>query len=158
MTNSKEIFNVRSYCVEESVGYLLSRARTKLAKSVDCQLASHDITHAQGSIIMMLSSGKYVTAAALARELYVDSASMTRMLDRLEKRSLIERVRCGEDRRVSNLRLTPDGQKLANQLPDVFTSVLNRNFAAFTADEVANLKALLRKLLDTQVPEENKAK
>lgn len=157
MTKSKEIFNVRSYCVEESVGYLLARARTKLAKSVDCQLAPHDITHAQGGIIMMLSSGNYVTAAELARELYVDSASMTRMVDRLEKRGLIERVRCGEDRRISNLRLTPDGQQLADQLPDVFTSVLNRNFAGFTADEVANLKALLRKLLAIDVSEENKA-
>lgn len=158
MKNPKELFALRSYCVEESVGYLLARARSKLAKAVDCQLATHDITHAQGGIMVMLASGKYVTAAELARELYVDSASMTRMVDRLQKRGLIERVRCGEDRRVSNLHLTKDGQALADQLPAVYTSVLNRNFVNFSADEVVTLKTLLRKILDTEVFEDEKVK
>src|SRR3546814_20941593 len=108
ISNSKEIFNVRSYCVEESVGYLLGRARAKLVKSVDCELSAYDITHEQGRIMMLLSSGKYATAAELAREAYVDSASMTRMVDRPEKRDLLERVRCGEDRRVCKLRLTAE--------------------------------------------------
>jgi DNA-binding MarR family transcriptional regulator len=150
MTKSKEIFTLRSYCVEDSVGYLLARARTKLVKSVDCQLSQYDITHAQGSILMMVSSGKCITAADLARELYIDSASMTRMIDRLEKRGLIERMPRGDDRRVINLRLTEDGQALADQLPGVYTSVLNRNFVDFSVDEVSTLKILLRKLLDTE--------
>lgn len=151
MGKSTELFTLRSYCVEDSVGYLLARARTKLVKSVDCQLSQYDITHAQGSILMMLFSNKCTTAAELARELYIDSASMTRMLDRLQKRGLIERMPRGDDRRVINLRLTDDGQALADQLPAVYTQVLNRNFADFSADEVATLKVLLRKLLETEV-------
>lgn len=151
MSKSREIFTLRSYCVEDSVGYLLARARTKLIKSVDCQLTPYDITHAQGSIMMMLFSGKCATAAELARELYIDSASMTRMIDRLQKRGLVERMPRGDDRRVINLRLTEDGLALAGQLPTVYTSVLNRNFVDFSAEEVGTLRVLLRKLLDTEV-------
>jgi len=148
MTKSNEMFARSGYCVEDSVGYLLARARTKLAKAVDVELAPLDITHAQGSIVMMLASGKYATAAELARELYIDSASMTRMIDRLEKRGLIERVPCCNDRRVINLRLTQAGQALADELPNRYVGVLNRNFSEFSADEVCTLKTLLRKLLD----------
>ncbi len=135
------------YKPEDSVGYLLSRARLKLAKSLDVALAEWDITHAQGGIVLMLASGKYSTAADLAREMYIDSASMTRMVDRLEKRGLISRVRKSGDRRVIDLVLTPDGQKLGRRLPSVYAAVVNSNFAGFSPDEMATLKSLLRKSL-----------
>jgi DNA-binding MarR family transcriptional regulator len=143
MTERTEIFSSEPYRVEDSVGYLLSRARTKLAKSLDVALVERGITHAQGSILLMLSTGKYETAADLARELYIDSASMTRMIDRLEKRGLLFRVRRDDDRRVVSLRLTGAGQEL----------VRNRNFAGFSAEELAALSGLLRKFLAYETPE-----
>jgi DNA-binding MarR family transcriptional regulator len=153
MTKRTEIFSSEPYRVEESVGYLLSRARTKLAKSLDVALIERGITHAQGSILLMLSTGKYETAADLARELYIDSASMTRMIDRLEKRGLLFRVRRDDDRRVVSLRLTGAGQELARQLPEVYVVVRNRNFAGFSAEELATLSGLLRKFLAYETPE-----
>lgn len=152
MTDFKKMFPSGAWCVEESVGYLLKRAQIKLAKSVDIELAAHDITHAQGSIVLMLHSGHYSTAAELARELYIDSASITRMLDRLEKRGLIIRMPRGDDRRVINLKLSDEGNKLASQLPNLYGAVLSRNFSDFSAEEVATLKTLLRKMLATEVP------
>lgn len=136
-----------AYRVEDSVGYLLGRARLKLAKALDIALTDLGITHAQGSIVLMLSSGKYSTAADLARELYVDSASMTRMVDRLEKRGLISRTRKSGDRRVINLSLTPDGRELGHRLPAIYAAVMNRSFATLSADELTTLRSLLRKSL-----------
>ncbi len=147
MKKFEKIFPSGSWCIEESVGYLLARARTKLAKAVDIELAQHDITHAQGSMLLMLNSGNYSTAAELSRELYIDSASITRMIDRLEKRGLIQRMPRGDDRRVINLRLTEVGVELADKLPDLYMGVLNQNFIEFSGDEVDTLKTLLRKLL-----------
>lgn len=135
------------YRAEDSVGYLLSRTRLKLAKSLDVALAKLDITHAQGSILLMLASGKYSTAADLARELYIDSASMTRMVDRLEKRGLILRERSSDDRRVIHLVLTPAGRKLERRLPPIYTEVIHATFAGFSPDDMTTLKQLLRKAL-----------
>jgi DNA-binding MarR family transcriptional regulator len=154
MTDFKKMFPSGAWCVEESVGYLLKRSQIKLAKAVDIVLARYDITHAQGSILLMLHSGQYSTAAELARELYIDSASITRMLDRLEKRGLIVRMPRSDDRRVINLKLSEEGDKLANQLPNLYGTVLSRNFVDFSAEEVALLKTLLRKFLATEVPAE----
>jgi DNA-binding MarR family transcriptional regulator len=149
MTKTNEKFTLSSYCVEESVGYLLKRSQTKLSKAVDIELTQYEITSVQGGILMMLASGRYSTAAELAREMYIDSASMTRMIDRLEKRGLIVRMPRGDDRRIINLQLTEEGRSLAGRLPACYTHVLNQNFAEFTPEEVTTLKTLLRKLLDS---------
>jgi hypothetical protein len=52
MTKVTEKFPAGRYCIEDSVGYLLARSRTKLAKRVDAQLAAHDITSAQGAVVV----------------------------------------------------------------------------------------------------------
>lgn len=145
----KEIFSEGDYAVERGVGYLLARARTRLARALDVELAQYGITHAQASIIMMLASGKYATAAELARELYVDSASMTRMVDRLQKRKLLVRVPRSDDRRIIDLCLTGEGASLGQALPRLYSQVLNRSFERFSADEIRQLRLLLHKLLDS---------
>jgi DNA-binding MarR family transcriptional regulator len=131
----------------DGIGHLLGRARNMLARSLDVVLADYEITHTQGIILWLLSTGKVTTATDLARELYIDAASMTRMIDRLEKRRLTVRLPRGDDRRVINLRLTPAGRNLAGQLPAIYCAVLTRNFTGFTNEEVTQLRGLLLKLL-----------
>ena len=99
MQDPAPLFSLDQYRVEDSIGYLLARSRTKIAKSVDEALAQCGITYAQGSIVYMLSTGKYATAADLSRELYIDAGSMKRMLDRLVLRNLIARTPSIADRR-----------------------------------------------------------
>jgi DNA-binding MarR family transcriptional regulator len=126
----------------QGLGYLLARARTVLVRAADLDLHGHDITHAQGSILLMLASGKCRTAAELSRELYLDSASMTRMVDRLQRRGLLERAARSGDRRVIDLHLTAEGRRLGGLLPGVYSGVLERSFAAYSAAELPQLRRL----------------
>lgn len=135
------------YIVEESIGYLIGRARAQLAKSLDDALAPQGITHAQGGILLMLLSGRFDNASQLAREMYIDAAAMTRMVDRLEKRELIRRMQSDDDRRVSQLQLTDEGRLLAQQLPAVYIATRERNFAGLSVEEMGFLKSLLRRIL-----------
>ena len=136
--------------LEDNVGYLLSRARLKLVKCVDIAFSEFGITSAQAGIVVMLASGQYSTAAELARDLYIDSAAMTRMLDRLERRGLIARSRQSADRRVVSLTLTAEGARLGGRLPESYKDVVHRNFADLSGDEIETLKALLRKSLGSE--------
>ena len=135
--------------MDDSVGYLLARSRALLAKALDAALTDEPVTHAQSGIVLLLASGNYTTAADLVRETYTDAASMTRMLDRLQKLGLIERVPDADDRRQVRLRLTPAGTTLAARLPAIMTGVLNAQFAGFSPEEIGFLKSLLRKILKT---------
>lgn len=147
MSTPKNLISIEEYCASDSVGYLLSRSRAKLARALDVALAEHDITHTQGGILIMLAKGKCALASELSRELYIDSASMTRMVDRLEKRDLIVRCPSSDDRRVSTLQLTQDGKALAKKLPSIYMKVLNQSFAGFSQNEIDTLKSLLGKFL-----------
>jgi DNA-binding MarR family transcriptional regulator len=141
------LFLVERYSVEDSVGYLLTRSRARLAKALDAALTEHDITHSQGGVLLLLASGNYMTAADLVREIYTDAASMTRMLDRLQRRGLVAKSPDAGDRRQQQLRLTVEGAALAAQLPPIMTAVLNKQFDGFSSEEVGFLKSLLRKFL-----------
>ncbi|WP_038488355.1 MarR family winged helix-turn-helix transcriptional regulator [Collimonas arenae] len=154
MSNPSPLFALENYQIEESIGYLLARSRAMLVKSSDESLAKYGITHAQGAILLMLSTGKYSTAADLARETYTDAASTKRMIDRLVARELITREPCAHDRRLMKLHLTADGVELSKEMPKAFCGVLNKHFSDFSAEEIGFLKSMLRRLLASGTPTE----
>lgn len=159
MNKPPPLFTLDKYQIEESIGYLLARSRAMLTKSSDESLAQYGITHAQGAIILMLSTGKYSTAADLARDTYTDAASTKRMIDRLVARDLIKREPCVHDKRLMKLHLTADGLALSELMPPIFCSVLNKHFSGFSAEEIGFLKSMLKRLLANNVanapPEKN---
>jgi DNA-binding MarR family transcriptional regulator len=139
---------IANYELSESVGYLLSRVRSTLWNNVTQHtMADLGITSTQASIMFMLASGRSLAAADLAREYGIDASAVTRLIDRLEKRGLITRLRSEEDRRVVRLALTEEGLALAGQIPAIFTMVLDRLLSGFTPEEVGFLKSMLRRIL-----------
>ncbi|MGS0744205.1 MarR family winged helix-turn-helix transcriptional regulator [Glaciimonas sp. GG7] len=147
VSNNTPLFQFDTYQIEDSIGYLLARTRAMLTKSSDELLSDYGVTHGQAAILLMLSTGKYSTAADLTRETFTDAASMKRMIDRLNTRGLISREPCPLDRRLVKLGLTDDGVELAKKVPLAFCAVLNQHFEGFTAEEIGFLKSLLRRAL-----------
>ncbi|CAG9195204.1 MULTISPECIES: MarR family winged helix-turn-helix transcriptional regulator [Paraburkholderia] len=139
---------IRDYDLGESVGYLLARAKTSMSNMVTQRtLAELGITSQQASVLFMVASGKCLLAAELAREYGIDASAVTRLVDRLEKRGLLKRVRSSEDRRAVRLALTPEGEAIARRMPAIFTSVTETLAAGFTPEEVGFLKNMLRRVL-----------
>jgi DNA-binding MarR family transcriptional regulator len=139
---------VAGYKLAESVGYLLSRVRSTMWNMVTQEtVAELGITSTQASIMFMLASGRGLAAADLAREYGIDASAVTRLIDRLEKRGLITRLRSEEDRRVVRLALTEEGHQLAARIPAIFTHVIDKLTMGFTPEEVGFLKNMLRRIL-----------
>jgi len=142
------LYNRENYSLCESLGYLIKRTSSMLSNAIDQELASHDLTHQQFSILVILSQLKCQTAADLARETCGDTGAITRMLDRLEAKDMIRRVRSVEDRRVVNIELTPAGTRCAEKMPVVAINVINRHLQGFNRQELETVKMFLRRLLD----------
>ncbi|WP_323118032.1 MarR family winged helix-turn-helix transcriptional regulator [Burkholderia alba] len=137
-----------AYQVNESVGYLMSRVKSLMTNLVTQRTQTElGITGTQASMLFMLAVGKCSTAAELAREYGIDASAITRLLDRVEKRGLLSRVRSSEDRRVVRLELTDEGRELAERMPEIFRSVLEQLLDGFTPEEVGFLKSMLRRIL-----------
>jgi len=140
-------YRAEGYSVEDSVGYLMRRAVSCISASIDRRFDEHDLTHAQWAPLFMIHQGRAGTVAELARECQCDAGAMTRMLDRLEAKGLLRRVRSSEDRRVVNIELTSEGRQTAARIPQVLCDTLNDHLAGFTKEEWQTLKGLLRRIL-----------
>jgi DNA-binding MarR family transcriptional regulator len=139
---------VRDYDLGESVGYLISRVKSTMSNMVTQRaVAELGVTSQQASILFMVATGKCTLAAELAREYGIDASAVTRLVDRLEKRGLLQRVRSSEDRRAVRLALTPEGLAIAARMPAIFRSVTEHLSAGFTPEEVGFLKSMLRRIL-----------
>jgi DNA-binding MarR family transcriptional regulator len=139
---------IRDYQLAESVGYLISRVKSTMSNMVTQRaMAELGITSTQASILFMVASGKCLLAAELAREYGIDASAVTRLIDRLEKRGLLTRVRSSEDRRVVRLALTAEGCAIAARLPAIFNDVTGKLLSGFTPEETGFLKSLLRRVL-----------
>lgn len=137
-------YDGKQYTAGTSVGWMLKRAHNALLRSMDTRMQPYDLTAMQWGPLLLIAKG-YETVAACAREADIDASAMTRMLDRLETKGLITRVRSEADRRVVNLALTPAGTELAKKIPPEMALVLNHHLRGFTEEEFETLKTLLRR-------------
>ena len=145
----KEIFyKADEYQRDESIGWLLSRAKQSIAAACDEQLVGHDLTHSQWVPLLKLSlCGKPSPVATLVRELEIDAGAVTRLIDRLETKGLVRRERSSEDRRVVLVHLTEEGERLSGALTAVLSDVFNAHLKGFSREEWQLLLQLLRRFI-----------
>ena len=132
---------------DESVGYLLSRAHRILIKNMEDRLHTYNLTGTQWTPLLAISHGRCNTVAGCARETGVDIGAMTRMLDRLEAKGLVNRQRSVEDRRVINIALTKKGEQVSSEIPHIVSNVLNNHLKGFSDLEFNQMKSLLKHFL-----------
>lgn len=143
-----QFYDPLNYTPETSVGFLMRQILTSVATQVEAQLAHTELTNAQWVPLFKIYNGHASTVAELARVCHMDTGAMTRLLDRLEAKGLVQRQRSEADRRVVRIALTPAGQEAARAIPHALSAVQNRALAGFSADEFATLQQLLRRVLD----------
>jgi DNA-binding MarR family transcriptional regulator len=142
-----QIYDPKSFNPKTAIGGLVSRVKAKLSDALDQELAPYDISAAQYVILVGLANG-VDSAAGLCKGVSYDPGAMTRMLDRLERKGLVQRVRCPEDRRVVKLALTEEGKAVYPKLVETAAKVTNRKLEGFTQTEAQQLESLLQRMVD----------
>jgi len=140
--------NLPGFGPHGGIGRLVNQVRVSLFDALDRELQPLDITAAQCLILMLLASGHADSAAGLCRGISYDPGAMTRMIDRLEQKDLIRRVRSAADRRTARLELTAEGRAVYPKLAKAGLAVMNRHMKGFSKTEVAELEAYLQRMLD----------
>ena len=140
-----------NYKPDESVGYLMRRILNIVSSAVDHELEPAGLTNAQWVPLLKLYMGNGSTVAELATACTLDAGGMTRMLDRLETKGLLKRVRSSQDRRVVNLELTDAGREVAEGIPALLCGIQNSHMRGFSVEEWQLLKSLLSRILANAV-------
>ena len=147
------IYNLDNYQPQDAVGSLMGRVRGQLLNALDTELAKDEVlgplevTSAQLIVIVRLASqDRPVATSELCKVISYDAGAMTRMLDRLEAKSLIRRSRSEEDRRVVLLELTDAGRTAYPRIREMSMRVMNRSLADFEPEEAQLLESLLQRM------------
>ncbi len=75
-----------------------------------------DVFPGAAPLILHLGDEDGLTMSELGKRCNLESSTMTPLVDELERRDIIARVRCPEDRRVIRLHLTPHGRSVEPRL------------------------------------------
>jgi DNA-binding MarR family transcriptional regulator len=116
----------------------------------DPELAPLDISAAQYIVLSSVWSRDPESSTRICRDLSYDPGAMTRMVDRLEAKGLLQRKRCPDDRRLVNVELTEAGLAVMPKMRACSVRVLNRLLRGFSADEVHLLERLLARLVENR--------
>lgn len=124
----------------------LSRLGRDVRTTVDRELAAHGLTAQQAAVILMAHVRGEVTPARLADWVGTDAAGISRLLDRLEAKGLLERVTRPDDRRSLAVRLTAEGEALFPVVIAAFRGAQRRLLAGIPAAELERFEATVRRL------------
>jgi DNA-binding MarR family transcriptional regulator len=119
--------------LNDHLGYFVRRVQVWVFQDFIRRLSYIDISPAQFSVLVVISANSGLSQSQLAATLGVERARLVRLLHRLERRGLTQRLPSSADGRRHALRLTRDGQKLlmrAKALAAQHEAALKEKFGA----------------------------
>jgi DNA-binding MarR family transcriptional regulator len=130
-------------------GFKLRMLDLRMMKSFSERLAEAELTPAAATVVLVLDSNPGLPLGKLADALMVRHPNMTKLVKRLEGRSLIRRSTAVDDKRSISLALTPVGQRLARRLRALQAKHDAIVLAGLTSAEQAQLMMLVARMLQT---------
>ena len=106
------------------------------------------LTGAQSGVLRNLFAHGPLSSAALSRRLYVTPSNITGVIDRLERKGLVERIRKEGDRRIALITLTEKGDELSKSLPDPIEKKLISELGDLEPEHVELLSMALNQIIN----------
>ena len=124
----------------------LARASEAVAARLQRDLTGKRLTTSQFGVIEALLHLGPLCQGELAGKLLRSGASMTSVVEGLEKRGLVVRQRTEEDKRFVRVALTGKGRRLIQEIFPAHAETVTRLFSLLTEEEQEQLRRLCRKL------------
>jgi MarR family 2-MHQ and catechol resistance regulon transcriptional repressor len=124
----------------------LARASEAVVARLQRDLAGKRLTTSQFGVIEALFHLGPLCQGELGGKLLRSGASMTSVVEGLEKRGLVVRQRTEEDKRFVRVALTGKGRRLIQEIFPAHAETVARLFSVLTDEEQERLRGLCRKL------------
>ncbi len=126
--------------------YLVFTAQQKLRNYLKQALANEGtkITPAQAGILALLLEKNGRTMTELSHALSIDNSTITGLVDRLENAGFLERRPKVDDRRISLIYITPEGDRETRKAIITLQQVNKEITSGFSAYEMETFKRVLK--------------
>jgi DNA-binding MarR family transcriptional regulator len=133
------------------LGYNLKRASLRLSREYGKPMQQHGLRPAEFATLLLLVDNAGASQKSLARALAMDPPNMVTLLDRLERRKLLQRERHPHDERARQLQLTRTGLQLVTRTVAAVDRHERKATAGLTEKEKTALIRLLGKLIAAEL-------
>jgi len=129
-------------------GVLSGKASTAISRRLyrDFRTANLALTPEQWTILLSLSYKDGITQQELANTTFKDKPSITRLLDNLQKQSLIVRLAEKSDKRINLIHITKAGSILNEKARVIATQTMKDALQGITEEEVRIGEGILKKI------------
>ena len=134
-------------CDDEALGRLIILTAQDMRNFAEKILSPFDLTIEQLHLLKTLSCTSGMTQRQIGEIAGKTPANMSRILDRLEVKSLIERRSDPRDRRVAQVLLTKAGKEIVENVFGVFESFSADLVLGITVEEQEIVKKSLKKIV-----------
>jgi len=123
----------------------------RILKAVEAQARTlarvTSLTPSQIVVLKELAAKDGTQPGELARAAGLKQATISILLDRLQERGLIQRTRGDTDRRTVRVQITPDGERVLADAPDLLQTEFGGRFEQLPEWEQAYINAALTRLV-----------
>ena len=132
--------------LENFIGFELRRAYNASARKFVEIMASLSLKPGQYSLMLAIERMPGETQSAIARLLSIDRSTMVPLLNQLERKGFVERVRRSDDRRAHALQLTRRGAAILDKSRELIELHERTITRGFTPEECQALLAGLKRI------------
>jgi DNA-binding MarR family transcriptional regulator len=146
-----ELKQTKPFASLEEEAYLnVMRTSNTLNQGIADLLRTYDLTQAQYNVLRILRGAGEggLNASEIAGRMISRDPDVTRLVDRLEKRGLVDRWRCSEDRRVVWTRISQAGLDLINPIDAPLNELHRRLLSHMSKEKLQTLIELLEEARD----------
>lgn len=140
--------------LKSNVGFLLNKAARLLRDEITAGLKPLSLSFQEYIILRAAQSMPQATQQSIGNRLDIDRSSMVDLIDKLEERELLVRVRNKEDRRSYQLSITLKGQRTLDAARRLVKKTLKNFLTPLDETEWALIQNGLIKLIDHWTPDE----
>ena len=132
--------------VRDCIFFQLTRASLTGTGFVSARVEHLGITSSQAMVLNFLGEEDCIPQHALGEKVQITSATMTGILDRLEKMDLVERRPHPDDRRAILACLTKKGRRYAREINSIMVKANEEFLSGLSAEESENFRNLLKQV------------
>ncbi|WP_252503768.1 MarR family winged helix-turn-helix transcriptional regulator [Sporosarcina sp. Marseille-Q4943] len=125
---------------------VLSRASKVVLEEANKLIESYKLNPTEFAVLELLYHKGRQPIQKIGQKILLSSGSMTYVVDKLEKKGLLERVFCKEDKRVTYMSITDAGKELIEEIFPSHEEKINELMSVLSESEQETAIELLRKL------------
>jgi len=126
----------------------LSRVQRKMRALFDARVKEQGLTLPRARALLVLGRGVPLNQRELADELDIETPTLVRLLDGMEKQGFIERHAVEGDRRVKQIVLTAHGTHMAGEVLDLARSLRGDILQGVSAGDMATVVRVFAAMAD----------